>query len=282
MLPPNVFRFGADMVRPLIAAEYPQARSHRDLDVVARLRPGVTPARAQAALDTIAGRLAHDYPATNARHGFRVEQQDSRFYRFQRRLHRRQSLQWIARRAHEQRGPVGGLAFERMIGPFLHGSLADPHKQVIAGIIFFAVVTGAYTIYGGLRSAAWTDFMQIIILGIGVFTLDTGLLFVVHLRMTGKLLLRGAEDPPDAFLRAVLSLEDGLELRFTDVRKFGGFWLVEDLSQVTPDLGPEPFDEGFTAEVIRAAVANRKAPVKSIILDQRRIAGIGNSESATY
>ncbi len=62
---------------------------------------------------------------------------------------------------------AGGLAFERMLGPFLSGSLADPHKQIVAGIIFFAVVTGAYTIYGGLRSAAWTDFMQVIILGVG-------------------------------------------------------------------------------------------------------------------
>src|SRR3954447_19137851 len=44
---------------------------------------------------------------------------------------------------------AGGLAFERMIGPFLGGSLADPHAQVVAGIFFFAVVTGAYTIYGG-------------------------------------------------------------------------------------------------------------------------------------
>src|SRR5947207_3945201 len=62
---------------------------------------------------------------------------------------------------------AGGLAFERMIGPFLTGSFADPHRQVVAGIIFFAVITGTYTIYGGLRSAAWTDFMQIIILVIG-------------------------------------------------------------------------------------------------------------------
>ena len=62
VLPPNVLRFGADVVRPLIAAEYPQARSHRDLDVVARLKPGVTIARAQAALDTVARRLARDYP----------------------------------------------------------------------------------------------------------------------------------------------------------------------------------------------------------------------------
>src|SRR3954453_17404280 len=63
---------------------------------------------------------------------------------------------------------AGGLAFERMLGPFVHsGFLATGHAQIVAGIIFFAILTGAYTIYGGLRSAAWTDFMQIIILGIG-------------------------------------------------------------------------------------------------------------------
>src|SRR5207342_3064482 len=63
---------------------------------------------------------------------------------------------------------AGGLAFERMIGPFVHsGILATSHAQIVAGIIFFACVTGAYTIYGGLRSAAWTDFMQVIILGVG-------------------------------------------------------------------------------------------------------------------
>src|SRR3954447_18787279 len=63
---------------------------------------------------------------------------------------------------------AGGLAFERMLGPFVHsGWLAEGHNQIVAGIVFFAALTGAYTIYGGLRSAAWTDFMQIIILGMG-------------------------------------------------------------------------------------------------------------------
>jgi formamidopyrimidine-DNA glycosylase len=101
-----------------------------------------------------------------------------------------------------------------------------------------------------------------------VIHLDTGLLLVVHLRMTGALLHRAPDAPPDKYVRAVLSLDDG--------RKFGGFWLVEDISLVTTDLGPEPLTEGFTHELLAAAVQKRKAPVKSIILDQRRIAGIGN------
>ncbi len=106
--------------------------------------------------------------------------------------------------------------------------------------------------------------------------LDTGAMLVVHLRMTGALLHRAAEAPPDRYLRAVLALDDGSELRFADLRKFGGLWLVDDLEEVTTGLGPEPLSEGFTEAALAAALAGRKAPVKSIILDQRRVAGIGN------
>ncbi|HLF78133.1 MAG TPA: bifunctional DNA-formamidopyrimidine glycosylase/DNA-(apurinic or apyrimidinic site) lyase [Dehalococcoidia bacterium] len=106
--------------------------------------------------------------------------------------------------------------------------------------------------------------------------LDTGSLLVVHLRMTGALLHRTADTPPDRFLRATLVFDDGTELRFTDIRKFGGLWLAEDYADVTTALGPEPLGEGFTVQTLVEALAGRKAPVKSIILDQRRIAGIGN------
>jgi formamidopyrimidine-DNA glycosylase len=104
--------------------------------------------------------------------------------------------------------------------------------------------------------------------------LDSGSMLVIHLRMTGALLF--PEAPEDRFVRAVFSFDDGTEMRFSDLRKFGGFWLVDDLSQLTTDLGPEPLSEGFTEAMLAQAVAGRKAPVKSIILDQRRIAGIGN------
>ena len=107
--------------------------------------------------------------------------------------------------------------------------------------------------------------------------LDTGSLIVVHLRMTGALLHRALNAEPDRFLRAVLVLDDGSELRFTDIRKFGGLWLVDDVSEaVATGLGPEPLSEGFTAAVLAAALKGRKTPVKSVLLDQSRIAGIGN------
>jgi formamidopyrimidine-DNA glycosylase len=110
-----------------------------------------------------------------------------------------------------------------------------------------------------------------------VMRLDTGSLVVIHLRMTGKLLHRRADAEPDRFLRIVLALDDGTELRFTDIRKFGGFWLVDDVASASAtSLGPEPLSEGFTVEHLAESLAGRKAPVKSILLDQRRIAGIGN------
>jgi formamidopyrimidine-DNA glycosylase len=107
--------------------------------------------------------------------------------------------------------------------------------------------------------------------------LDSGDVLVVHLRMTGALLLRKPDDAPDRFVRAVLHLDDATELRFADMRKFGGFWLLEDIdAAASTGLGPEPLSEGFTVEGLARSMAGRKAPVKSILLDQRHIAGIGN------
>ncbi len=65
VLPPNVLRYAADFLRPLVPAEYPSERGHRDLDVFARLRRGVTLTQAQADLATIARRLEREYPGTN-------------------------------------------------------------------------------------------------------------------------------------------------------------------------------------------------------------------------
>ena len=72
ILPPNVLRYGADFLRPLVEAEYPSRPGHRDLDVVARLRPGISVATAQAEVDVIADRLARAYPETNTGRRFSV------------------------------------------------------------------------------------------------------------------------------------------------------------------------------------------------------------------
>jgi putative ABC transport system permease protein len=72
VLPPNVLRYGSDFLKPLTTANYPTERGHRDLDVFARLRPGVTLAQARAEVETVGGRLARTYPATNKERGLTV------------------------------------------------------------------------------------------------------------------------------------------------------------------------------------------------------------------
>jgi len=109
-----------------------------------------------------------------------------------------------------------------------------------------------------------------------VFHLSGGLYLVVHLRMTGALLHRPPGAPPDRYVRAVLSLDDGSELRFSDLRKFGAFWLVPDTSLVLNRLGPEPLEGGMTPSLLRELTARRRAPIKSLLLDQRALAGLGN------
>jgi formamidopyrimidine-DNA glycosylase len=108
-----------------------------------------------------------------------------------------------------------------------------------------------------------------------VFRLEPDGALVVHLGMTGALLLRRAGDPPDAYTRAVFVLDDGRELRFSDLRKFGNLWFVADPTEVVGKLGPEPL-EGLTAGALRAIFERRTAPVKAVLLDQQAIAGIGN------
>ena len=72
VLPPNVLRYGADFLKPLVSATYPADRQRRDLDVVARLRPGATVASAQAEVDVIANRMASVYPESNQGRRFSV------------------------------------------------------------------------------------------------------------------------------------------------------------------------------------------------------------------
>ncbi len=109
-----------------------------------------------------------------------------------------------------------------------------------------------------------------------LLSMDDGKTLVVHLRMTGRLVWRPAAAPPEPYERARLSLDNGYDLRWSDLRKFGTWRLVDDPSEVITKLGPEPIDDDFTVKQFRAALANRTAPVKAVLLDQRRIAGLGN------
>jgi formamidopyrimidine-DNA glycosylase len=109
-----------------------------------------------------------------------------------------------------------------------------------------------------------------------IIDLDDGRAWVIHRRMSGNVLYRRPADPQDAFTRAVFELDDGHELRWIDLRKFGTMWVVEDATMVMEALGPEPLDAEFTPEVLRARAGPRVAPVKSVLLDQSVLAGMGN------
>ncbi len=109
-----------------------------------------------------------------------------------------------------------------------------------------------------------------------IIDLDDGRAWVLHRRMSGNVLYRMPADPPDDYTRAVFALDDGHELRWTDLRKFGTMWVVEDATMVMESLGPEPLDAAFTPEVLRARAGGRSAPIKSVVLDQSVLAGMGN------
>jgi len=108
--------------------------------------------------------------------------------------------------------------------------------------------------------------------------LDGGRSLVMHLRMTGNLLLGDTRDDI-RYLRAVFHLEGGTSLLFTDARRFGTAVVLDDddlEEYMAPRAGIEPLSERLTAEEIGALAEGRRAPLKSFLLVQSGIAGIGN------
>ena len=105
------------------------------------------------------------------------------------------------------------------------------------------------------------------------FHLGGGERLVMHMKMTGSLLIN---PPDDKFARAIFTFDDGSVMHFRDPRKFGMMWLAADESAVAARLGPDPLGDDFTVATLAGILHNRKAPVKPVLLDQSVIAGIGN------
>jgi formamidopyrimidine-DNA glycosylase len=132
------------------------------------------------------------------------------------------------------------------------------------------------------------------VLGVGrrgkqiVIELSGDAALTVHLKMTGQLFVVPAEAPVDPYVRLVLELADGRELRFRDIRKFGkiGLYgrdpvtgeLVAEVggAGVFAAIGPEPLDDAFTLRDFRRRLRRRKGRLKPLLLDQSFLAGIGN------
>ncbi len=109
-----------------------------------------------------------------------------------------------------------------------------------------------------------------------LFPLDGGDTLIIHLRMTGHLGIVRSAEPLPQHVRLVFALDNGYDLRFRDARKFGRAYLVADPEEVLGRLGPEPLAGAFTPEVLQRQLGRRAAPVKSLLLDQRLVAGLGN------
>jgi formamidopyrimidine-DNA glycosylase len=109
---------------------------------------------------------------------------------------------------------------------------------------------------------------------------ESGRSLLIHLRMTGSLRHAPAGTlADDPHRRAVVKLDDGSDVAYRDVRRFGT-WLLVEPDELDPylaqRLGSEPLERGFTAVRLGERLAGRRAPVKAALLDQRTIAGMGN------
>lgn len=103
-------------------------------------------------------------------------------------------------------------------------------------------------------------------------------LLVVHLRMTGRLYVVPDESFADAdrWLHFSLQLDNGTQLRFSDVRKFGVVRLAPTFEAIAPLLGPEPLGDEFTPDVLRERLTKHGKSIKALLLDQAFVAGVGN------
>jgi formamidopyrimidine-DNA glycosylase len=110
----------------------------------------------------------------------------------------------------------------------------------------------------------------------------------IHLKMTGQLFVVPAPTPGDRHVHVALALDDGRELRFRDIRKFGriGLWPRDPATGAVLDglggtdlfaaMGPEPLDDAFTLRAFRARLRGRRQRLKPLLLDQGFVAGVGN------
>ncbi len=113
-----------------------------------------------------------------------------------------------------------------------------------------------------------------------LFRLDRGLVLQTQLRMTGRFAI--GRSLPDVcefkHIAAEFELDDDRTLFYDDVRRLGGFRLLSTSAWASEErrLGPEPLEPSFTPAVLSEGVARSRAPIKNWLLDQKRLAGVGN------
>ena len=111
-----------------------------------------------------------------------------------------------------------------------------------------------------------------------IFAFASGRHLLAHLRMTGGF-QHPAGGEPDPHRRAVVTLDDGSDVSYRDIRRFGTWLLLEpgELDDyLAARIGGEPLDDAFTTVALAGALEGRRAPIKAALLDQRAVAGVGN------
>lgn len=113
-----------------------------------------------------------------------------------------------------------------------------------------------------------------------LFQLSHGYTLVIHLRMTGQLILASKGEPYTQHTHVVFCLTNNKQLRFVDIRKFGLIFLIpsgnwQEAGGLS-ELGPEPLAEEFTLDLFRTLLQRKRGILKAFLLDQKNIAGIGN------
>jgi formamidopyrimidine-DNA glycosylase len=149
------------------------------------------------------------------------------------------------------------------------GSIGSPDPESFAQRLAGRTVTGVG------RRGKWVT-----------VDLSDGQVLLIHLRMTGQLLLESTECPGETYTRVVFHLDNGPEvgcpetrpqrLCFSDMRKFGRLVLTHDPDDVLGKLGPEPLADDFTVERFERMLAERRGRIKSLLLNQCFLAGLGN------
>ncbi|MEZ4730917.1 MAG: bifunctional DNA-formamidopyrimidine glycosylase/DNA-(apurinic or apyrimidinic site) lyase [Caldilineaceae bacterium] len=106
--------------------------------------------------------------------------------------------------------------------------------------------------------------------------LDSGDTLIVHLRMTGHLMVYAQPIIPGKHTHVVFDLADGGQVHYQDSRKFGRLWLVAEPETVLAKLGEEPLSTTFDPKYLVDKLAGRAASIKALLLDQSIVAGVGN------
>ncbi len=127
-----------------------------------------------------------------------------------------------------------------------------------------------------------------------IFELDQNLSLLIHYKMTGHLLYgkwkktrKGwiseipgplRNDKMNQYIHFIFFLENGKQIAFSDLRKFGKIelWRREELKNKLSELGPEPFSDEFTPEKLEKMIRGRRKMIKPLIMDQKFLSGVGN------